>query len=547
MAAFFVRGTAPPGPPDLVSVVRPNSIAIAPPSITIAFTELTMRNRTTRSWSRLLLYGCISTTCYGWLAPNQWRYQRNRVELSATPPNDASLQSALAVVPPDEAWDRLQRARHFCRDPTYTVWPPCLRLFHPFTRDTNTALDVAALLERYEIAPFTIRLTQWSIIPNAEAMEADWKAMRHAPEVPKPQSSKRLSDEERRVQDLIAREEELGREKLEMRRRKNLSTSDPSAIPISSKVSPDVSMKKQKKMYEEFNGPCVVCLEPDMESKAALIELRSLLLEELFPEYGAYSPTSCYSTDYMPRQSEFRPVIPIGSFPTVSAAIEVARKLRKLWKPLEFTVTDLQYMSREAVVVGSEEHEDNREYQLRKTSWLSHVQDDEKNLQDNQFGCDALIMFMGEEMEVDDEYTKEMVDLLTEKGEPGGCCSVHWDVELHDGDGSVDELEKLLQEDEDYDEGTVLVMGRTHFFTGEMREYVGMPATSVTDAKDRILGDAVSGAARRRGVVHRSGAMWEDGEWGRKDVDYLPWSRMERQQFVSDISDGDAWKDDDEL
>jgi hypothetical protein len=41
------------------------------------------------------------------------------------------------------------------------------------------------------------------------------------------------------------------------------------------------------------------------------------------------------------------------------------------------------------------------------------------------------------------------------------------------------ELEQWLYgEDDDYDEGTVVVIGRTHFFTGEMRQYVGMPATS---------------------------------------------------------------------
>ena len=43
----------------------------------------------------------------------------------------------------------------------------------------------------------------------------------------------------------------------------------------------------------------------------------------------------------------------------------------------------------------------------------------------------------------------------------------------------ITELEQWLNGDDDeYDEGTVVVIGRTQFFTGEMRQYVGMPATS---------------------------------------------------------------------
>ena len=85
----------------------------------------------------------------------------------------------------------------------------------------------------------------------------------------------------------------------------------------------------------------------------------------------------------------------------------------------------------------------------------------------------------------------------------------------------MEDLENWLdQDDEGVDEGTVVVIGRTHFFTGEMRKFVGMPATSVMDAKDRAMG--VSGAARRRGAIHRGGNLWEEGEWGRKDADLRP-------------------------
>lgn len=93
-----------------------------------------------------------------------------------------------------------------------------------------------------------------------------------------------------------------------------------------------------------------------------------------------------------------------------------------------------------------------------------------------------------------------------------------------------DDLELWLDNDDDFDEGTVVVIGRTHFFTGEMRAFVGMPATSVMDGKDRMLGDQVSGAARRRGVVHRSPELYKKGDWGRKPEDLSPWSKFSRKK-----------------
>ena len=44
--------------------------------------------------------------------------------------------------------------------------------------------------------------------------------------------------------------------------------------------------------------------------------------------------------------ADFRPVVPIAAFQTVSSAIGVARKLRKLWEPLTFNVADLNLLSR---------------------------------------------------------------------------------------------------------------------------------------------------------------------------------------------------------
>ena len=48
-----------------------------------------------------------------------------------------------------------------------------------------------------------------------------------------------------------------------------------------------------------------------------------------------------------------------------------------------------------------------------------------------------------------------------------------------------------------------------------------MPASSTIDGKDRKLGEAVSGSARRRGAVHRQGDRWNDGDFGQKEKDKL--------------------------
>ena len=84
-----------------------------------------------------------------------------------------------------------------------------------------------------------------------------------------------------------------------------------------------------------------------------------------------------------------------------------------------------------------------------------------------------------------------------------------------------------MNDDDEFDEGSQVVIGRTHFFTGDRRTYQGMPVSSVVDAKDRSMGDqgSVSGLARRKGA---SAWTWDDGEYGRKESDYLPWSKRER-------------------
>jgi len=527
----------------------------------------------------------------------------------------ASRDVALAIVPPDTAWDRLQRARHYARDSSYTKWPPCLRLFHPFaltttststsstssssSRSTRTnttqrdnpeidlALTVASVIDRYQIAPFNITLSEWSIIPHAEALEADLVALRHGSTTDYSETDDvpwetKLTDEERHVQQLIAQQEVRGRTNQikralktgrpipphqQQRRRQASSTR-------SDQDSPRALWEKQRELYEEFNGPCVVCLEPDEASRAGILELRDLLLTEphLRP-FGAYSPTlplsdlfpSCQKSIVAPRDDDddnsYRPILPIAAFPTVTSAVEMARKLRQLWEPLSFSVTDLHLISTtgdngDVLDPTPEEHRrrdvtaDRSMRHIPGAVGSSAIDGNRNSHEEEQMGCDALIMLAGEELEMDSHGNEEMANLIAKEGYAGGfvehnkkqrtdqSMQQHDDTENGDDNESLDkkdgETMAIYQwlddddEEDELDEGTVLVIGRTHFFTGEMRLYVGMPAMSQVDAKDQAFGTTISAAARRRGTVHRSG--WKDGEWGKKEDDVSPWSKNERSK-----------------
>ena len=110
-------------------------------------------------------------------------------------------------------------------------------------------------------------------------------------------------------------------------------------------------------------------------------------------------------------------------------------------------------------------------------------------------GCSALISLYGEEMEMDEELNQEIANLVAQTGQDGGATTINNDsfrspssfasaaddlnVQQH---GSIDDIEAFLDDDNeaDYDGGTVVVIGRVHFFTGDARIYQGMPATSST-------------------------------------------------------------------
>lgn len=490
---------------------------------------------------RVMLFLCFPMSLEGFIVSLYTRSSRQndyfQVGMASDDGGAPSVfpSTALCVVPPDEAWDTIQRARHTARDRTYHKWPPAVRLFHPFCPPaelSNQALEIARIVEEYNIEPFQVTLDSWTIVPHMEAIEADWEAMKRLPIQEKAVEEKKPVTEADR---LIAEEERLGRERLRSRSKRSRKKRQAAGKPVtetsseiaarkdeeekSRKQSARDLLEKQKRQYEEFNGPCVLCLEPDEESRERLTQLRELLRSELFEEYGKFSPSSSVSTtSALPRAvleaegTSFRPIVPVGSFPTVTSAVEMARKLKGLWDPLTFNVTDFQLISHEDDGISKENHpdefSDSAELNLKRTT----IAEEALTVQ-GQYGCDALVMLVGEEIDTDEEASKEIVDFIMSQGTPGG-----YELAMEEGSSNevpqltsevsdekgndvtgTEDLELWLDSDDEWDEGTVIVIGRTHFFTGDMRTYDGMPATNTMDAKDRALGEAVNSLARRKG------------------------------------------------
>ena len=467
----------------------------------------------------------------------QKRSRINALETTTSSP-EVTIATALCVVPPESAWDTIQRARFIARDKTYHKWPPAIRLFHPFCHQDDipdAALRIAELVEKYEIKPFKVTLSSWVIVPHLEALEADLATFRLLPmQEPLPEQPT-TNEEVEQLNQLIASEARIGqqrrkRRKSEASKRTPIESHDETNA-VEEKESPQMIMEKQRRMYQEFNGPCVVCLETDSKSSARLAEIRAAMADELFPEHTQFSPSSSVAIHRITRSTctDFRALIPIGAFPTVTTAVEMARRLKALWDPLTFTVHDFHLIS--TGLEGSEkaiddEFSNSREYALTQVS-----DDDALSTTLGQFGCDALVSLLGEELEQDDEVNQEMVNFLLDTGEPGGAdttaplpsAAPSDENQSDNSDDDITSLELLswLDDDDDYDEGQIVVIGRTSFFSGEARSYVGMPASSVIDGKDRILGDGMNAASRRRGSgAARTANLAKSGEFGFQETDH---------------------------
>jgi len=479
-------------------------------------------------------------------------------EYNSKTKKSSKFDTALAIVPPLEDWDRLQRARHYARDPTFLEWPPAIRLFHPFDKSPDIAFDVAQLIEDIELEAFQITLDSWVIIPNIEEAQIEWEKQEVLPDVLDATENyyERLNYEaDKRVQDLINDEERKGKIKALKKNANGMTTQqkqtdfeeNPSNTKTRGKKSTKEIREEQKKMMEDdFGGPCLLCLEPNEESKERLLELREVLQEGMgLSSYS--SPSSIYTWDFVEYiDMGFRPLIPISKFDSFQIAMDVARRLKGLFgDPLTIDVKCLEILSCNSQDSNDNFDDSNQEewenFQFNSDRFSQQAYQIESDKE--SWGCNAKIMLMGEEIRQDDEKNEKMINELLEKGEiGGGDISLDYTI-LDDEEESVTDIEKWLDEDDDFDEGTQIVIGRTHFFTGDQRSYKGMPATSVVDAKDRSLGEAgsVSGLARRRGSTSRKQNVWEDGEYGRRNKDFLPWGMRERKEKEKFI-----WNDEDQ-
>jgi len=570
--------------------------------------------------------------------------------------NVATMNTAVCIIPPDDAWDSIQRARHLARDTTFYKWPPAIRLFHPFAPSKSIPNLVGKLAEWIEeegtksilemelkgsgsvmdekdnvadttqpsstlLESFEVTLDSITILPHWEILQARIEALEER--MPQRTLGESLAEKEtrkRRAQGmaLIEEEERKGlKRKQERERKKRQRQKNKGQITESDEDNDATNDDEAEMKGNSFNGPCVLYLSPNEQSRIALEGLRETLREELFPMYDAFSPSSSVSPypEYLPRKVvsdtkagastsnaiKFKPLLPIARFASVDQAVKVAKILQRTWEPLTFNVTDIQFVSRQddntlqvnsyhgtstsGVGFGNGGKAQSGDWDIpefrhrKKHGTLSsdatnrmaltssgEVEDVSKR---GIYGCDAMVMLWGEEPEeelmeeeasltmimdsndeeiensgsdLNDDHTDELYyqtgdinydeifataereyqrmetyeefssvfDLepgaQIEEGEQGGGIE-EW---LDDGDASLD------------DEGATVVIGRAQFFLGAMRDFIGMPASSTIDGKDRIMGGGISATARRRGAVHRLAESWNDGEYGRKDQDYLP-------------------------
>ena len=416
-------------------------------------------------------------------------------------------------------------------------WPPAIRLFHPFAPRPYLASAASAIgefIEKHQMEPFEITFDNLVIRPHWEAVEEIIALERISGDSSSSKDNVKDSEDSQMlaIQKLIAQEEKKGRDQYNkrMKRKREQQQQQQQQQQNSGNINIEEEEKeghdgrtdkgwqvggKQRKQKNdlsenmvrqleaatnagsnkdyEYNGPCVICLEPSDRSKRKLQKMRHMLKKELFAPYDSFSVSSSLSNSHkLPnfaalqmdeKKALFKPTITLGTFPTTDAAVQTARKLQSLWEPLTFNVTDLQLISRNEM----NEQDTNHIKELNSVTTA-------------QYECDAMIMFMGEEVEADEDSSEALLSLLFQAGEEGGgAASLEYkDVPLEekrwreerkamlqsmlgaddeDEDEDEDDFNEFWFDDEDDedwdDEGATIVIGRTQFFLGEMRLYVG--------------------------------------------------------------------------
>jgi len=481
---------------------------------------------------------CVSVSCFG---HNDWKRSTtqwprfSKIDVESLSNGEPSMHTALCIIPSEEVWDPIQRARYEANDETYTSWPPAIRLFHPFCprrEIEDAAFDTAKLVEKHDISPFLVTFSSFSVVPNLEAIEASVAAIKSLPE--QKIAEEQLYQLDANVAELLQREEKIGRERRKRRKNKTKALDGIKSVRTYGKTQPNEELEKQKKMNGKFNGPCMVCLVPDSDSKTRLDKLRDILRTDLFEKYEIFSPTSFLSSTgslsqrlHQEQGTHFRPLIPIGNFATADSAVSFAKKMKKIWRPLSFEVTDLQFLSdySDSETLGSTESADRDGVLSKAVLHSSDQSEQEEYKRTREFGCDASVMLMGEELEQDIEVNEIMADFTLREGIPGGGetslghsrdeAITFCDKNSSIGDNSDEEdlLAWLDDDDDEGEEGFVFVLGRTHFFSGEMRYFDGMPAASVVD-RDQNLSESRNNASVRRKSTAK--APWSDEDFGQR-------------------------------
>lgn len=268
-----------------------------------------------------------------------------------------SYHTAVAIIPPDEAWDRLQQARHWVQDPTVHIWPPAIRLFHPFVDNTNEEYDdyedgdnveddpheeeeeslydacifkMAECIEQLNQTMCEITLSEWSIIPHLEAMVELWDDYDNDNTYNNDDKTKNDqvdddAEEYQYIQKLIAREEAMGKINKAKRQAKQggrrgsgrprkINSAPLEAAEETTAADDNYDMDTNgdydsKLPQNTFDGNCVIVLEPDPPSREILVRLRAALKKALAANNtidttfaDLYSPTrsvkdSLYQTD----------------------------------------------------------------------------------------------------------------------------------------------------------------------------------------------------------------------------------------------------------
>jgi flagellar biosynthesis GTPase FlhF len=154
-------------------------------------------------------------------------------------------------------------------------------------------------------------LSKWSILPHTEQMQSYMPLSANHKSDEKTASETRIfrNQEDREVQALFAKEERIGKEKKQLRREKQRLKNNAAMNTAQDKEtmqqneSPVKSSSTNPRTPQVYNGPCVICLEPDLDSREKLQAL-GYLLQHTFSRGIVPLPICFDLTDWDPETQQ---------------------------------------------------------------------------------------------------------------------------------------------------------------------------------------------------------------------------------------------------